>query len=166
MLRVTASGTARVAALMLVAFMTQAGGCEDTDSKQSQAQENMLAQADNAIGMPAITNFQERRELKQILELRDQAIPTITYLFDMNGHLHKFCDSVGYPIPASTQYTNPSREAGGNSILPQADPNGLFSGSSSEATYAMCLNPLTHKIQAVYSEPKLITSPFPMKDVE
>ena len=37
--------------------------------------------------------------MKTIIELRDQAISTTTYLVDLNGQLHKFCDSVGYGLP-------------------------------------------------------------------
>ena len=134
---------------------------------QQVQQEKMLAQARNSIGMPAITNFQEMRMLKQVLELRDQAVSTVTYIVDLGGKLHKVCDSIGYGIPYATQFTSPMRPAkssevwqNGNVALPQADPNGLFSPASSEGTWVNCLNPDTKKLAVVYIEPRVIVSPF------
>lgn len=116
------------------------------------------------VGMPAIVNFQEKRILKDIIELRDKQISTFTYIMDMNGKLHKVCTSVGYGLPAATQFTNPQRQAGGAQggyiTLPQADPNGLFSPSSADGTWVLCVNPKTGKTAPVYMEPRIIVSPF------
>ena len=155
-----------IALLSLVAIEgpSSCAGVPDSDQKQSAQQEVMLAQATGAIGMPAITNFQERRMLKQILELRDTAVTTVTYITDLSGHLHKVCDSIGYGLPYATQYTNPGKPIGESehtlAILPQADPNGLFSPASAEGTWINCLNPTTKSVQVVYIEPRVIVSPF------
>ena len=121
--------------------------------------------------MPAIVNFQEKRILKDILEKRDQSLTTITYTQDLNAGLHKLCDSVGFGIPAATQYTNPQRVAAygdaargyGSIALPQADPNGLFSPASAEGTWVMCKDPNSDKVAPVYAEPRIIVSTFPLK---
>ena len=134
--------------------------CDDSDSKQRRAQEIILNQAVDAIGMPAITNFAEKRMLKQILELRDKPTETITYIVDLNGKLHKVCDSFGYGIPYATQFTSPMKGGSGSIALPQADPNGLFSPSSADGTWINCTNPVTKKAQVVYIEPRVIVSPF------
>src|SRR5271157_1439435 len=114
-------------------------GCDSSPSAtevEARKQEQMTKQGIQQVGMPAIINYQEKRVLKQILELRDTKIVTITYIVDMNGKLHKVCDSIGYGIPYATQYTNPSmitdHYQGGYAILPQADPNGLYSPSNAE----------------------------------
>jgi len=147
-------------------------GCEGvnnptSDQVQKQQQEALSSQSNSEVGMPAIANFQEKRILKDILERRDKVIVTITYTQDMNGYLHKLCDSVGYGISAATQYTNPQRIAeanrqGGYAILPQADPNGLFSPSSAEGTWVMCKDPHSGRVEPIYSEPRLIVSTFPL----
>jgi hypothetical protein len=62
-------------------------------------------------GMPTIVNFEERKMLKRVLEIRDQAINTATYIVDMNGHPHKICDSIGYGFPYSTQFTTLAKSA-------------------------------------------------------
>ena len=156
-------------ALCAPMLLANEGGCEvksSSDRVQSDQQERILMQATNAVGMPAIVNFQERRMLKQVLEIRDTTISTVTYIVDLGGRLHKVCDSVGYGLPYSTQYTNPQKLESATSqygvILPQADPNGLFSPPSAEGTWIQCLNPTTKKLNVVYMEPRVIVSPFPL----
>ena len=157
------------AALPAVFLLTAANqGCEDSSSDgiQRKQQERLSLQATQQAGMPAIVNFQERKTLKEIFELRDTALSTVTYITDLNGHLHKVCDSIGYGIPYATQYTNPQRieahGAEGITTLPQADPNGLFSPASASGTWVTCLNPQTQKAAAIYIEPHVIVSPFPL----
>jgi len=133
--------------------------------REAQAQEQMAAQAFASVGMPAITNFQEKRMMKMILELRDKALATTTYTQDMNGGLHKLCDSIGYGLPYATQYTNPQMIAYrgsqvGVAVLPQVDPNGLFSPPSADGTWVLCVNPKTKKPEPLYVEPHVIVSPF------
>lgn len=64
--------------------------CEiDSNTQQAREQERLNRQSNQDVGMPAITNFQEKRILKNILELRDTAIKTTTYTQDMNGRMIK-----------------------------------------------------------------------------
>jgi len=120
-----------------------------------------------AVGMPAIVNFAEKRMFKDILELRDKMTPTYTYLVnEMNGSIgEKVCDSLGYGLPGATQYTNPQKIAErsqvGYAIIPQSDPNGLFTPASMDGTWIMCKVPGTDKIAPQYIEPKIITLTFP-----
>lgn len=144
-------------------------GCQtqsDSNREESKKQEQMKLQADQTVGMPAIINFQEKRMAKDILEMRDKQISTITYTVDMNGHLHKLCDSIGFGLPYSTQYTNPQKvERDYNGVfgtLPQADPNGLYMPESADGTWVICKSPTTNKVAPVYIEPRVIVSPFPL----
>jgi hypothetical protein len=131
-----------------------------TDQLQHDQQEALLRAADTAIGMPAIVNFEERKMLKRILEIRDQGVNTTTYIVDMNGHPHKICDSIGYGFPLSTQFTNPAQNPRTTVVLSQAEPNGLFSSPTSEGTWISCVDPVTKNMQVVYVEPRVIVSPF------
>ena len=142
---------------------------QTSDDIQRQAQEKILAEGTAQTGMPAIKNFRERKMLKDILELRDQdGFTTYTYTFsEITGKLGFFCDSIGYGIPYATQYTNPSKIADqgqnyGYAILPQADPNGLFSPASAEGTWVLCKdpNPGGKDVKPVYVEPRVVVSPF------
>lgn len=138
-----------------------------SDDIQRQQQEAILKEGTAQTGMPAIKNFRERKMLKDILELRDQdGFVTYTYTFsEVSGKLSFFCDSVGYGIPYATQYTNPSKIADqgqnyGYAILPQADPNGLFSPASAEGTWVLCKDPGGKDVKPVYVEPRVVVSPF------
>ena len=143
---------------------------ESADRSQNRKQEELSKQGVQSVGLPAIKNFQEKRILKDILELRDNPnFNTYTYTEDMNGRLHLRCNSIGYGIPYATQYTNPQRIAGaletpGQSAvtLPQADPNGLFSPASADGTWVLCKVPGKNDVQPVYMEPRIVVSPFPL----
>lgn len=147
-------------------------GTPSSDDIQRNQQEKILAEETRQVGMPNIVNFRERKLMKDIIELRDQMnFATYTYYFNaFTGKIgDKVCDSVGYPIPGATQFTNPQKIewAGGETnalvTLPQADPNGLFSPASEDATWVMCKNPNGPDIKAVYVEPKVICSPWKLK---
>jgi len=139
------------------------------DQKQAKQTEKSLSEALRQIGMPAITNFQELKRFKQILELRDQAnLITYTYLFNaMTGKVGQFLGkSIGFGIPASTQFTNPMKVtkglySGHQVVLPQPDPNGLFMPTSSTATWVMLLDSKGNP-HPMYVEPLIIVSTFPL----
>ena len=145
-------------------------GCDQSstsDQVQREQQEALSQQSNMVVGMPAISNFSEKRMMRDILEMRDQMHPTYTYLYDMNGKIgEKVCDSLGYGLSGATQYTNPQKmtysDGGGHVlVLPQADPNGLFSPASTEGTWVMCKVPGSDKIQPQYVEPRVLVLTFP-----
>ncbi len=156
--------------LAIVAITSILSACDigppSSDDIANQKQEQLSRQAVQEVGMPSIVNFQEKRVLKQILELRDTKLSTVTYTQDLQAHLHKLCDSIGYGIPYATQYTNPQRVVNpytsAITTIPQADPNGLFSPAEAEGTWILCLNPETKEVAPVYVEPRIVVSPFPL----
>jgi len=139
---------------------------ESSTQIERKKQEELSLQAVQSVGMPAITNFAEKRMFKDILELRDRSVPTTTYLVGMNNQLTKLCDSVGYGLPYATQYTNPMRISGdghGYVTLPQADPNGLYSPASAEGTWVLCVDHKDGKAKPIYVEPRIIVSPIALQ---
>lgn len=147
-------------------------GCDRTPSSddiQSAQQEKLLQEGTSAVGMPAVVNHRRRKQAKDIIELLDQeGLVTYTYVMpEVSGKLVFFCTSVGYPLPYATQFTNPEKIAYGNGqyglILPQADPDGLFSPSSAEGTWVMCKDPRGDKVSPVYVEPRIVVSQFKME---
>ena len=147
---------------------------ETSDEIQQQQQEKILSEGSAETGMPAIKNFRERKMLKDIMELRDQGgLTTYTYLYnEMAGKLVFLGESIGYGLPAATQFTSPEKaqryffpsegegHLTGVNVLPQADPNGLFSPSATEGTWVLLKNPNGKDVQPVYIEPRIIVSPF------
>lgn len=142
-------------------------GCEQNSTQvERQKQEQLSMQGVAVVGMPAITNFAEKKMFKDILELRDKMTPTYTYLTgEQAGTVgEKICDSLGYGLPAATQYTSPQKLAYGNNsnaVLPQADPNGLYSPAAAEGTWILCKIPNSDKIAPQYIEGRIITLTFP-----
>jgi hypothetical protein len=144
-------------------------GCSinpDSDDLQRNQTESQQKQAVNSIGFPAITNHFEMRTLKRIYELRDQAdLQTYTYAFNPYTGKYVFVGrSVGYGIPTATQFTNPQKYGGYTGVtLPQADPNGLYSPQSADATWVLLQNPAKpDEVKPCYFEQDIEVLPFPM----
>ncbi len=154
--------------LIITLLLTSLTACEpqeqSAESKQKLATQKLTAEADRQIGMPEIVNFQERKFAKQILEMRDKAIATYTYFIDMNGTKHFICESVGYGLPYSVQFTNPQKVVGFQSppiAIPQPDPNGLYMPDALSATWVLCSDG-KGGVKPVYVEPQIMVSPFDM----
>lgn len=171
---------ATFAVVALNAVVMTAPGCHEradtSDDIQRKQQETILREGTSSVGMPAVKNFRERRLLKDILELRDQAnVSTYTYLqSSVSGRLVYLCDSIGYGIPYATQFTNPQKveqyiTPGGHYAwvaIPQADPSGLFSPSAADGTWVMCKDPNGADVKPVFIEPRIVVSPFRMPAAE
>ena len=139
------------------------------DVRQANRTKKAMAEADRQIGMPAIVNFQERRLMKQILELRDQEdLICFAYVVNLDGQLIFLGKCLGYGLPYSVQYTNPLRAAkdyrstgaSWGFSMPQPDPNGLFMPEGLSATWLMLLDKKTGEPRPVYVEPEIVVSPF------
>lgn len=137
--------------------------------------EAMVAQSNRVVGMPSIVNFFEKQMVRQLYEMRDDpTYRTYSYIINLNGDFIFICNSIGYGINASIQYSNPEKPVAagryrdsGFMPAPQAEPNGLFMPEGLAATYVMCLDPTTlddpqPKLVPLYVEPEVIVSPFPL----
>lgn len=153
---------------LLVSIM--GAGCDkesDSDQEQAEKTEQMMQEMNRQIGMPNITNFQQRKLMKMVYELTDKE-KLICYAYlksDYSGKLIYIGKCVGFGVPFSAQFTNPekigyARRGVGALTLPQADPNGLFMPTSSSATWLMMIDPETNKPRPVYLEPEIVVSPF------
>lgn len=160
--------------LIVLTFLFSLAACggaasPSADRMQAAQTSKMAAAAAQSVGMPNITNWTEKRFAKLIYELKDQEVVTYSYFMDMQGRLHFLCESVGYGLSASVQYSNPMRslDDGGyngqsNTVLPQPEPNGLFMPEGLAATFVLCSDG-KGGVRPVYSEPELIVSPFKLK---
>ena len=159
--------------VLALVILTSSSSCDSTptaDQKLNVQQEQLMGEAVREVGMPNIKNFTQRKTLKWIQELCDQE-KLVNYCYsysDMTGKYTYMGKSYGYPIPFSTQYTNPEKTSnpytGVFVTSPQADPNGLFMPSASEASWVILINPKTGEPHPVYSEPRLFVTPFPLSD--
>ena len=165
-----------ISPLLMGAQTENTSGCSNnppsSDDVQRTQQEKMLQQRNAMLGMPTVTNFRKAKFMKEVIERTDQAIVTYTYNQSETFGCYNFISiSTGFPIPYATQYTNPQKveyvsiSAGHTyQVLPQADPDGLFSPASAEGTWSLLKNPEGKEMGPTYSEPKLFTSPFKLPD--
>lgn len=159
-----------IAAIVLLFTSCDVPTNQSADKTDQQRQEKLQEQGSAQIGMPAIHNFQEKKMVRMLYELRDNPnIINYAYLYsEVTGKYIYFGKCVGYGIPYSTQFSNPQKlvhgdmgQYTGDIPLPQAEPNGLFMPSSSDGTWLMMLNPdKNNEPTPVYVEPKVIVSPF------
>jgi hypothetical protein len=139
------------------------------DDKLNDAQEQLMDEAFRQVGMPNIMNYTQRKTLKWIQELCDQEkLINYAYTFsEMTGKYTYIGQCYGFALPFSTQFTNPEKveyhSAGGYTQTPQADPNGLWMPSSSEASWIIMLDK-NGKPHPSYSEPRLYISAYPLDD--
>jgi len=169
-------GLVIVIAILGIVFTTVFFGCAEekqtADKIQAEKTAKAMGEAQRQVGMPNITNFQQRKLMKMIYELCDKE-DLICYAYiksDYQGKLFFIGKCIGFGIPFSAQFTNPERIAinrhgTGVATLPQADPNGLFMPTSSSATWLMMIDPGTKKPRPVYIEPEIVVSPFPLEGV-
>jgi hypothetical protein len=165
-----------VTSVIIVLALAPLTACDErhptSDDTQRWQQEKLLAEGTAQTGMPAIKNFRERKLMKQIMEMRDEAgLVTYTYVqSEMTGKLIFLCDSIGFGLPYATQYTSPQKYEwkgqGAIVALPQADPNGLFSPASAEGTWVMCKDPNGSDVKPVFIEPRIVVSPFRLRNAE
>ena len=155
-----------VMAMMLILSI----GCNvsppSAEQTQAAATKRLTQAANDMIGMPAITNFQERKLMKMIMELRDKEdLICHAYLkADLSGKLVYIGKCIGFGLPYSVQYTNPEvitkpHNLSERFVLPQPDPNGLFMPDGLSATWLMMIDD-KGKPHPVYFEPEIVVSPF------
>lgn len=173
----------QIAILVVLVALIALWGCpidkKTSDSVQREQTERALSEMQRQIGMPNITNFQQRKLMKMIYELADKE-NLVTYVYiksDYQGKLMFIGKAIGFGVPFSAQFTNPEKVVHGDHQLginingyhlmklPQADPNGLFMPVSSSATWIMMIDPATKKPRPVYIEPEIVVSPFPLHKV-
>lgn len=106
---------------------------------------------------------------KYYLSLND-GTNTWTVIESSNGKLEHYSKTVGHPIPKDTQLTNPqyittNTNASGYHVLPQAEPDGLFTSQHTDATIIFEDNE-DGTVAPIYTEQKATSYPYPVKYIE
>ena len=143
--------------VLMTSMLVGCGQRETASSKENNYTQDLMEQSSSIVGYPDITNFFEKAQLKEIYELRDDP-NLICYWYTKNDMTGKWIyqgECIGYGIPYTTQFTQPDTmqraalpvlDINGNDkgrneyyteVLPQADPNGLYSSASTSATWIL-----------------------------
>lgn len=172
-----------IVGLLVAVSMFGLVGCSESSTdvgserEMNKQQQQILEESNRQVGMPNMKNNFEKKMAKDIWELRDNPdLTTYAYTQNMDGKFVYLGRCVGYGLPYTTQYTSPEQlETGGSSnsgywgvTLPQADPNGLYSSETTNATWLMIINEETNEREIMYSEPSIIVkqSPLPRRMCE
>ena len=110
---------------------------------------DIMTNAYDAVGFPDVSNYFERSQLKEIYEMRDDP-QLICYWYTKNDMTGKWVyqgKCVGYGIPYTTSMTaSESLQRVDTTtgyervIIPQAEPNGLYSSPSTSATWILSVD--------------------------
>ena len=146
-------------------------GAPSSDSVVAQQQESQLAESVREVPTPSITNWTEKRLVKDLYELRDNPqLATWAYVQGIDGRFTCLGRAIGYGIPYAVQFSNPQKvdttncsDHGACEMIDQAEPNGLFMPSSANGTWLMMIDPDTKAISPVYIEPNVTVSQFRLR---
>ena len=152
-------------ALIVSACGGSAPGATKDDAQNAVNQQQTYRR--NGQGVPFFDFSQDLETLRQIYVLKNENVSThTTFSSNGSGQIIDDCPSIGYPIPADTQLTNPEtiadRYQGGYAILEQPEPNGLFSSKNTDGTWVICVTD-SGKQYPKYSELKVEAFPFPVR---
>jgi hypothetical protein len=90
---------------------------------------------------------QYRQTLIDVEMAQIHAVATTTFFFNLGtGTPIKMCPSIGFPVPTTSQLTNPQqlvRDGGSGTVVGgtvgQLEPNGAYTGDST-GTYVVCVS--------------------------
>ncbi len=160
-------------AILLVTLMCSAVfaavGCDVGADQREQQQVNSQQDIYNKNQPVPRYDWSLPRHLwTKFYDAQNEAVTTFSYLTPITGGAPMFdCASQGYPLPRDTQLTNPhqlvwSGHAQGTGVIDQAEPNGLFSSTNTDATIVFC-QVGNGTVAPVYTELKVTAFPFPVK---
>ena len=149
--------------LLLTALVFLDAACDTSESLVSakvDQQQQVYAQTQP---IPFFKWSQDRDNLIQIYKMKNEARATYSVVRSITGDILWHCPSIGFPIPADTQLTNPLQSsANHNGVIEQAEPNGLFTSKNTDGTYVICVLP-SGILSPQYTEAKAETFTRPVK---
>lgn len=119
------------------------GACTASGEARREDQERsgeILLDMQNAHPVPKFERSQLRQNLVEIITAQAETTQTTTFFFNMGiENPINSCPSIGFPIPATMELTNPDQLAGNGAVVAQVEPTGVFSGDTT-GTYAICID--------------------------
>jgi hypothetical protein len=150
-----------IAALGAMCMAPDCEGQEGKDREQVEGQQTVYAVNQP---IPTFKWSQDRDNLIQIYKMKNEA--RVTYAVARafgTGEILWHCPSIGMPIPADTQLTNPlQRVYNHGAVIEQAEPNGTFTSKNTDGTYVLCVLP-DGTITPQYTELKIEVFSRPVK---
>lgn len=149
--------------LLIVLVFILTGCVNDTQHVEQLQQRDAVNSIITNQPMPDLGGYSfERQIVIETYLARNNTIATYAYMITMDGTLIEICPSIGYPIPYSTQMTNPLRtvdDLNSTSVVANAEPNGLYPPGDAAATLVQCVQP-DGSISPVYIEWYVLSFPY------
>ena len=148
---------------LVFAFVFSACGyaADSTDIEKAQQESGTKSLFENQ-PLPDLGGYSfERQIVIDTYSARNRIVATWSYLFTMQGAIIEICPSIGYPIPYTTQLTNPLKIDGnsyGYTSIGNPEPNGLYTGTTS-ATFVQCVQS-DGSVTPVYIESEVLAFPY------
>lgn len=133
-----------ILAVVGIFFVTTAESCSSssgTDKEETTAN-SQLEQYLKSQPIPRFNSSQLRQNLIEIQTAQANATVTTSFMFLLSGSgstgplVHQ-CSSIGFPIPATYQLTNPESDKH-EVTLPQLESTGVYTGDTT-GTYVICI---------------------------
>jgi|WetSurSiteA1Bulk_404760.scaffolds.fasta_scaffold14270_2 hypothetical protein len=151
-----------ILSVLMVFVLTSCMGSDTSTIEQGQQREAINSIITNQ-PVPDLGGYSfERQIVIETYLARNNTIATYAYMISMDGKIIEICPSIGYPIPYSTQLTNPLRTAGDyyqGSVVANAEPNGLYPPGDAAATLVQCVNP-DGSVSPTYIEWYVLAFPY------
>lgn len=155
-----------LAALAVVTLGLTVAACDDGTTAQKNERQQASAGIDNLLRaqpVPAFSFSQIRQNLIELQTAQANGTITTSFFLNMGSNDPVFqCSSIGAPIPATSELTNPLQtekhtgDGGGNTVLNQMDPTGVYTGEST-GTYIMCVGQ-SGQVNPVYWEGTVLSA--------
>lgn len=136
-----------IAGLALVGLIVGLVACDaENNGRESDERtaERQLEQFQQAQPVPRFNYSQLRQNLIEIETAQADATATTSFMFLLSGAgatgpLVHWCPSIGFPIPATYQLTNPEQVVTSHgAVISQIEANGVYTGDTT-GTYVICV---------------------------
>lgn len=136
---------AAVFAIGLVVGITACTGTPSANQKETAQQAQDQATLDNNQPPPHYNYSQIRQTLIDSENAAAQTTQTTSFMFQMGDpNPVSSCPSVGYPVAANAELTNPVQVANpsdrSSTAIGEEDPDGVYTSPSTSGTYVICVN--------------------------
>jgi hypothetical protein len=141
-------------------------GCDEpANQREARAVDDQQALYVQNQPAPVFNYSLPRHLMVELYKAKNQNLATYSYVISpYTGKVIWYSPSLGYPIPGGTQLTNSQARDSSTStvVLPQAEPDGLYTPSTSEGTYVMCVDS-DGMVTPAYVEDHVLCSVVPLK---
>ena len=141
-------GGLAVAAVVVALSVTACTNAPTVQQQEQNAQTSDTQSLDTNQPIPHYNYSQIRQTLIDAETISANGTQTTSFFFQMGDPDPVFtCPSLGMPVANTAQLSNPSQIApisgkygGGATTLPQEDPYGIYTPTTSTGTYVICVN--------------------------